>query len=132
LYKVAELRFELDCSCLPITQELGFDGKSGVPGSGALGGDDFGEIVGPWRRRGPCPGSCGWRAVAAGRRTAVQQQRQPHLGRWPRCRRGWGGADIAAWTGEEPARTDGAVERRGAGVRGAARQGESVKNQGQA
>jgi hypothetical protein len=46
LYEVAELRFELDGSRLPITQELGFNGKPGVPGSGALGGDDFGEVVG--------------------------------------------------------------------------------------
>ena len=46
MYEVAELRFELDRPCLPITQELGFDDKTGVLGSGALGGDDFGEVVG--------------------------------------------------------------------------------------
>jgi hypothetical protein len=46
LYEVAKLRLELDRPCLPIAQELGFDVESGVPGSGALGGDDFGEVVG--------------------------------------------------------------------------------------
>jgi hypothetical protein len=46
LYEVAKLRLELDRPCLPIAQELGFDGEPGVPGSGALGGDDFGEVVG--------------------------------------------------------------------------------------
>jgi hypothetical protein len=45
LYEVAKLRLELDRPCLPIAQELGFDGEPGVPGSGALGGDDFGEGV---------------------------------------------------------------------------------------
>jgi hypothetical protein len=37
--------------------------------------------------------------------------------------RGWGVGHGATWTGEEPARTGGAVERRGAGARGAAWQG---------
>jgi hypothetical protein len=46
LYEVAKLRLELDRPCLPIAQELGFNGKPGVLGSGALGGDDFGEVVG--------------------------------------------------------------------------------------
>jgi hypothetical protein len=46
LYEVVKLRLELDRSCLPIAQELGFDDESGVPGSGALGGDNFGEVVG--------------------------------------------------------------------------------------
>jgi hypothetical protein len=46
LYEVVKLRLELDRPCLPIAQELGFDGESGVPGSGALGGDDLGEVVG--------------------------------------------------------------------------------------
>jgi hypothetical protein len=46
LYEVAKLRLELDRPCLPIAQELGFDGEPSVPGSGALGGDDFGEVVG--------------------------------------------------------------------------------------
>jgi hypothetical protein len=46
LYEVAKLRLELDRPCLPIAQELGFDGEPGVPGSGALGGDDFSEVVG--------------------------------------------------------------------------------------
>jgi hypothetical protein len=45
LYEVAKLHLELDCPCLPIAQELGFDGEPGVPGSGALDGDDFGEVV---------------------------------------------------------------------------------------
>jgi hypothetical protein len=46
LYEVVKLRLELDRPCLPIAQELGFDGKPGVPCSGALGGDDFGEVIG--------------------------------------------------------------------------------------
>jgi hypothetical protein len=45
LYEVAELRLELDRPCLSIAQELGFNGELGVPGSGALGGDNFGEVV---------------------------------------------------------------------------------------
>jgi hypothetical protein len=46
LYKVAKLHLELDRPCLLIAQELGFDGGPGVPGSGALGGDDFDEVIG--------------------------------------------------------------------------------------
>jgi hypothetical protein len=46
LYEVVKLHLELDRPCLPIAQELGFDGEPGVPSSGALGGDDFGEVVG--------------------------------------------------------------------------------------
>jgi hypothetical protein len=46
LYEVVKLRLELDRPCLPIAQELGFDGEPGVPGSGALGGNDLGEVVG--------------------------------------------------------------------------------------
>jgi hypothetical protein len=46
LYEVVKLRLELDRPCLSIAQELGFDGEPGVPGSGALGGDDFGKVVG--------------------------------------------------------------------------------------
>jgi hypothetical protein len=46
LYEVVKLRLELDRPCLPIAQELGFDGEPGVPGSGALRGDNFGEVVG--------------------------------------------------------------------------------------
>jgi hypothetical protein len=46
LYEVAKLRLELDRPCLLIAQELGFGGEPGILGSGALGGDDFGEVVG--------------------------------------------------------------------------------------
>jgi hypothetical protein len=45
LYEVVKLRLKLDHPCLPIAQELGFDGKPGVSDSGTLGGDDFGEVV---------------------------------------------------------------------------------------
>jgi hypothetical protein len=41
-----KLRLKLDRPCLPIAQELGFDGEPGVLGSVALGGDDFGEVIG--------------------------------------------------------------------------------------
>jgi hypothetical protein len=46
LHEVAKLHLELDRPCLLIAQELGFDGEPGVPGRGALGGDDLGEVVG--------------------------------------------------------------------------------------
>jgi hypothetical protein len=46
LYEVAKLHLELDRTCLSIAQELGFDGEPGIPGSGTLGGDDLGEVIG--------------------------------------------------------------------------------------
>jgi hypothetical protein len=76
LYEVAKLRLELDRPCLLIAQELGFDGEPDVPGSGALGGDDLGEVVGegvedpgldnavhpiPVRRGDRAARTCAWR-----------------------------------------------------------------------
>jgi hypothetical protein len=45
LNEVAKLPLQVDGTCLPIAKELGLDGEPGVPGGGALGGDDLSEIV---------------------------------------------------------------------------------------
>jgi hypothetical protein len=44
--EVAEPCFKMDDTCFPVPKELGLDSEPGVPDSVALGGDDFGEVIG--------------------------------------------------------------------------------------
>jgi hypothetical protein len=46
LNEVAKLRLKVDGTRLLVAEELRLDGEPGVSNSGALGGDDFSDVIG--------------------------------------------------------------------------------------
>jgi hypothetical protein len=53
LDEVAKLRLKMNGTCLRVAEKLRFDGEPGMSGGGALGREDFSEVVG---ERGNDPG----------------------------------------------------------------------------